>query len=61
MKNKEIVIDQEILSGTPGFSWDESSVQSLFDWLETETLDEFPENFPSVACEQATHVLRLVH
>ena len=59
MKNKEIIIDPEIMSGTPVFRGTRVPVQSLFDWLETETLDEFLENFPSVSRQQATQVLRM--
>ncbi len=52
-----ITIDPEIMSGTPVFQGTRVPVQSLFDWLETETLDEFLDNFPSVSREQATKVL----
>jgi len=40
MKNKNINIDPEILGGTPVFTGTRVPVQSLFDWLETETLDD---------------------
>lgn len=52
-----ICIDSEIMSGTPVFTGTRVPIQSLFDWLETETLDEFLENFPSVSREQAINVL----
>ena len=52
-----ICIDPEIMSGTPVFTGTRVPVQSLFDWLETETLDEFLENFPSVSRSQAINVL----
>ena len=52
-------IDPEIMSGTPVFNGTRVPIQSLFDWLETETLDEFLDNFPSVTREQAIEVLRL--
>lgn len=55
---KSITIDKEILGGTPVFTGTRVPVKSLFDWLETETLDEFLENFPSVKREQAVEVLR---
>lgn len=58
MSNSLINIDQEILSGTPVFNGTRVPVQSLFDWLETETLDEFLENFPSVSRKQAIELLR---
>lgn len=52
-----IFVDKETLSGTPVFAGTRVSVKSLFDWLETESLDEFLENFPSVKREQALEVL----
>lgn len=54
-----INIDSEILSGTPVFIGTRVPIQSLFDWLETETLDDFLENFPSVTREQAIEVLHI--
>ncbi|MDQ3491038.1 MAG: DUF433 domain-containing protein [Acidobacteriota bacterium] len=54
-----ITIDPEIMSGTPVFHGTRVPVQSLFDWLETETLDEFLDNFPSVSRAQAIEVLHL--
>lgn len=59
MKSSAINIDAEILGGTPVFRGTRVPVQSLFDWLETETLEEFLENFPSVTKEQALEVLHL--
>jgi len=53
-----INIDPEITSGTPVFYGTRVPVQSLFDWLETETLDEFLEIFPSVSREQAEKFLK---
>jgi uncharacterized protein (DUF433 family) len=47
------------MGGTPVFTGTRVPVQSLFDWLETETLDEFLDNFPSVSREQALNVLHL--
>ena len=58
MKIDAIVVDPEVLGGTPVFKGTRVPVQSLFDWLETENLDEFLENFPSVSREQALEVLR---
>lgn len=59
MKNDVINIDPEIMSGTPVFNGTRVPVQTLFDWLETETLDEFLENFPTVSKDKALEVLRL--
>jgi uncharacterized protein (DUF433 family) len=59
MKKSIINIDPEILGGTPVFRGTRVPIQSLFDWLETETLDYFLLNFPSVKRKQALEVLRL--
>lgn len=59
MKKSPITIDPKTLGGTPVFSGTRVPVQSLFDWLETETLEEFLENFPTVEKKQALEVLRL--
>lgn len=58
---KSITVDKEILGGTPVFTGTRVPVQSLFDWLETETLKEFLENFPSVKKDQALEVLRNIN
>ncbi len=57
MKNKNINIDPEILGGTPVFSGTRVPIQSLFDWLESETLEDFLKNFPGVKLDQALDVL----
>lgn len=59
MQNKLINIDPEIMSGTPVFTGTRVPIHTLFDWLETEMLDEFLNNFPSVSREQALEVLKL--
>jgi uncharacterized protein (DUF433 family) len=59
MSQKPINIDPEIMSGTPVFSGTRVPVHILFDWLETETLDEFLKNFPSISRQQAIEVLKL--
>jgi uncharacterized protein (DUF433 family) len=58
MHGLPITTDPEIVSGTPVFTGTRVPVRALFDWLETETLDEFLENFPSVSRAQALDVLR---
>jgi len=55
---KVINIDKEIMGGTPVFNNTRVPVRSLFDWLESETLEEFLENFPSVTKKQAIAVLQ---
>lgn len=57
MRIAAINIDSEIMGGTPVFNGTRVPVESLFQWLETETLEEFLENFPSVTKEQALQVL----
>lgn len=57
MKIDAINIDKDIMSGIPVFSGTRVPVESLFQWLETETLEEFLDNFPSVSKEKALQVL----
>jgi uncharacterized protein (DUF433 family) len=57
MKVDAINIDPEIMSGTPVFKGTRVPVKTLFQWLETESLEEFLDNFPSVEKEQALEVL----
>ena len=57
MKIDAINIYPEIMGGTPVFNGTRVPVESLFQWLETETLEEFLENFPTVTKEQALKVL----
>lgn len=53
-----VVIDPEILGGTPVFRGTRVPVQSLFDYLEWDyTLSEFLECFPSVTREMACKLL----
>lgn len=48
----------EVLGGTPVFEGTRVPVQALIDYLEEgKTLDEFLEDFPTVAHEQATEAL----
>ena len=58
-KVKNLVeIDPEKLGGTPVFYGTRVPIQNLFDCLEGgESLDEFLDQFPSVAREQALAVL----
>jgi uncharacterized protein (DUF433 family) len=57
MNKKLINIDPEIMGGTPVFNRTRVPVRSIFDWLETETLGDFLENFPTVTRKQAIGVL----
>lgn len=55
-----INIDPDILGGTPVFSGTRVPIESLFDHLEAgDSLDEFLDDFPSVAREQAVEVLEM--
>ena len=50
--------DPEKLGGTPVFYGTRVPIQNLFDCLEGgESLDEFPNQFPTVTCVQALAVL----
>jgi uncharacterized protein (DUF433 family) len=60
MSNRKnlIEIDPEKLGGTPVFYGSRVPIQNLFDCLESgESLNEFLDQFPSVAREQALAVL----
>ncbi len=59
MNSSTIDISKEILGGTPVFKGTRAPIQTLFDWLESETLEEYLENFPTVKKDQALEVLRL--
>ena len=53
-----VVIDPEIMSGTPCFAGTRVPVRNLLDYLEGgDTLDEFLMQFPSVSREQAVAYL----
>lgn len=55
-----IECDPEKLSGTPVFYGTRVPIQNLFDCLQAgESLDEFLDQFPTVAREQALAVLNL--
>jgi uncharacterized protein (DUF433 family) len=55
-----IIVDPEIMSGTPVFAGTRVPVQTLFDYLEGgDDLAEFLEDFPSVSQQQALRVLEL--
>ncbi len=58
MPNLPITTDPEIMSGTPVLTGTRVPVRTVFDWLETETLAEFLDNFPSVSRAQAVAVLQ---
>jgi uncharacterized protein (DUF433 family) len=49
--------DSEIMGGTPVFVGTRVPVETLFDYLEESTLDEFLECFPTVTRDQALAAL----
>lgn len=52
--NEIILVDPEIMSGTPCFAGTRVPVQALLDYLEGgDSLEEFLEGFPTVKREQA--------
>jgi uncharacterized protein (DUF433 family) len=53
-----IMVDPEVLGGTPVFRGTRVPVATLFDYLEDDySLEEFLEYFPTVSREVATRVL----
>ncbi|MBD1393119.1 DUF433 domain-containing protein [Mucilaginibacter glaciei] len=59
---KVINIDNDVLSGQPVFTGTRVPVESLFDHLEAGvSLNEFLEDFPSVAKEQAVALLDMAN
>lgn len=58
--NQYIESDAEKLSGTPVFRGTRVPIKNLFDYLEAgDSLDEFLDDFPTVARAQAVGVLQL--
>lgn len=56
-----ITVDPDIVSGTPVFRGTRVPVQTLFDYIaDGNTLDEFLENFPTVARADALIVLESI-
>ncbi|MFD2572600.1 DUF433 domain-containing protein [Spirosoma soli] len=54
-----IVVDPEVLGGTPVFGGTRVAIQTLFDYLEASSLDDFLEGYPSVSRQQAEVVIEL--
>ena len=58
IKSLPITVDPEIVSGTPVFTGTRVPIDALINNLEDGlTIDEFLDNFPTVAREQAVQVL----
>lgn len=57
-----ILIDPEVLGGTPVFAGTRVPVKTLFEYLEDDyTLEEFLECFPTVSREMAVRMLEHSH
>ena len=54
-----IVVDAEILGGTPVFRGTRVAIKTLFDYLESSSLDDFLEGYPSVSRKEAEIVIDL--
>ena len=54
---KYVVIDKDIVGGTPVFKGTRVTVKTLFDYLEESSLEEFLTGHPSVSREQAEAVI----
>ena len=53
-----VVVDPEIMSGTPCFAGTRVPARTLFDYLESgDSLADFLEDFPTVSREQAVALL----
>lgn len=52
-----IYINSEILGGTPVFSGTRVSLKTMFNYLESTSLEDFLEGYPSVSREQAETVI----
>ncbi len=57
--NELVVVDKEIAGGTPVFKGTRIAIQTLFDYLEDDSLEEFLKGFPSVSKQQAEQVIEL--
>jgi uncharacterized protein (DUF433 family) len=58
MKSRFVVVDKDILGGTPAFKGTRVPVKALFDYLEgNHTLDDFLDDFPSVSRKAAIGLL----
>ena len=54
-----VVVDAEILGGTPVFRGTRVAIKTLFDYLESSSLDDFLEGYPSVSRKEAEVVIDL--
>ena len=55
-------VHPEILGGEPVFKGTRVPIKNLFDYLETgESLEDFPDDFPSVTKNQAVNLLMVAN
>lgn len=54
-----VITDKETVGGAPVFKGTRVTVQTLFDYLEESSLEEFLTGHPSVTKEQAESVIEL--
>jgi uncharacterized protein (DUF433 family) len=60
-KSLPIIVDPEIMSGTPVFAGTRVPVDTLINYiLDGVTLDEFLENFPTVKRQDAVRILESI-
>lgn len=57
--NKYVEIKKDMAGGAPVFKGTRVAVKTLFDYLETESLEEFLTGFPTVSREQAEGVIEM--
>ena len=58
MDSTHVIVDREILGGTPVFAGTRVPIRVLFEHLEAgDSLEVFLQDFPSVSRELAIHVL----
>ena len=58
MTAKEVIsVDSDILGGTPVFVGTRVAIQTLFDYLEVSSLNDFLQGYPSISREQAEVVI----
>ena len=57
--NELVEVDKDIAAGKPVFKGTRVTVQTLFDYLEDDSLEEFLKGFPTVSKQQAEAVIEL--
>lgn len=57
--NELVVVDKDIVAGKPVFKGTRVTVQTLFDYLEDDSLEEFLKGFPTVSKQHAKAVIEL--